>query len=178
MKQLNEKVAIVTGGAMGNGLGIVKVFLKYGAKVAIFDYSEKVNEVTEFFKAEGYDLPKPFIDINGNSIKGIAWYDDISYECDGMIEYAIGGKYGFLNTQGEIVMQPTYNSIFRYPNGYYSVRKRINSSVKYGLLDSEGTIVVPCIYDNAIALYNGIAIVEKDGMLGLVDLYGNAYFCE
>ena len=36
--KLQDKVAIVTGGAMGNGLGIVKVFLKYGAKVVIFDY--------------------------------------------------------------------------------------------------------------------------------------------
>lgn len=34
--KLKDKVAIVTGGAMGNGLGIVKVFLKYGAKVIIF----------------------------------------------------------------------------------------------------------------------------------------------
>lgn len=33
--KLQDKVAIVTGGAMGNGLGIVKVFLKYGAKVVI-----------------------------------------------------------------------------------------------------------------------------------------------
>ena len=40
--KLENKVAIVTGGAMGNGLGIVEVFLKYGAKVAIFDYSEKL----------------------------------------------------------------------------------------------------------------------------------------
>ena len=37
--KLENKVCIVTGGAMGNGLGIVEVFLKYGAKVAIFEYS-------------------------------------------------------------------------------------------------------------------------------------------
>ena len=42
--KLDNKVAIVTGGAMGNGLGIVKVFLKYGAKVVIFDYSDKLGE--------------------------------------------------------------------------------------------------------------------------------------
>ena len=42
--KLKDKVAIVTGGAMGNGLGIVKVFLKYGAKVIIFDYSDKLEE--------------------------------------------------------------------------------------------------------------------------------------
>ena len=42
--KLENKVAIVTGGAMGNGLGIVKVFLKYGAKVVIFDYSDELNK--------------------------------------------------------------------------------------------------------------------------------------
>ena len=41
--KLENKVAIVTGGAMGNGLGIVKVFLKYGAKVVIFDYSDEIT---------------------------------------------------------------------------------------------------------------------------------------
>ena len=35
--KLKNKVCVVTGGAMGNGLGIVKVFLKYGAKVSIID---------------------------------------------------------------------------------------------------------------------------------------------
>ena len=41
--KLKNKIAIVTGGAMGNGFGIVKVFLKYGAKVAIFDYSDELD---------------------------------------------------------------------------------------------------------------------------------------
>ena len=50
MEKLEGKVAIVTGGAMGNGLGIVKVFLKYGAKVAILDYSDKLDETVNKLK--------------------------------------------------------------------------------------------------------------------------------
>lgn len=42
--KLENKIAVVTGGAMGNGLGVVKVFLKYGAKVVILDYSEELNK--------------------------------------------------------------------------------------------------------------------------------------
>ena len=42
--KLENKVAIVTGGAMGNGLGVVKTFLKYGAKVVIFDYSDEIKK--------------------------------------------------------------------------------------------------------------------------------------
>lgn len=41
--KLDGKVAVVTGGAMGNGLGIVKIFLKYGAKVAILDYDDELR---------------------------------------------------------------------------------------------------------------------------------------
>ena len=41
--KLENKVAVVTGGAMGNGLGVVKVFLKYGAKVAILDYDDELR---------------------------------------------------------------------------------------------------------------------------------------
>lgn len=43
--KLENKVCVVTGGAMGNGLGVVKVFLKHGAKVVILDYDDKVNEI-------------------------------------------------------------------------------------------------------------------------------------
>ena len=42
--KLENKVAVVTGGAMGNGLGVVKTFLKYGAKVVIFDYSDEIEK--------------------------------------------------------------------------------------------------------------------------------------
>ncbi|MDE5888755.1 MAG: SDR family oxidoreductase UcpA [Bacilli bacterium] len=52
MRKLENKVAIVTGGAMGNGLGIVKVFLRYGAKVAILDYSDKLNDTLNSLKLE------------------------------------------------------------------------------------------------------------------------------
>ena len=50
--KLENKVAVVTGGAMGKGLGIVKVFLKYGAKVCIFDYSGKLSQTVEELKKD------------------------------------------------------------------------------------------------------------------------------
>lgn len=61
--KLNEKVAIVTGGAMGNGLGIAKVFLKHGAKVIILDKSDRVIEVAKDFQKEGMSAIGVHVDI-------------------------------------------------------------------------------------------------------------------
>ena len=61
--KLENKVSIVTGGAMGNGLGIVKVFLKHGAKVIILDYSDKIDEVVADFKEKGEPVEGYKVDI-------------------------------------------------------------------------------------------------------------------
>ena len=61
--KLQDKIAIVTGGAMGNGLGIVKVFLKYGARVSILDYSEKLNETVNSLKEQGCEVDGYLVDI-------------------------------------------------------------------------------------------------------------------
>ncbi len=60
---LNGKVAVVTGGAMGNGLGIVKVFLKSGARVVILDYSKELDNTITSLKQEGYDVSGYSVDI-------------------------------------------------------------------------------------------------------------------
>lgn len=54
--KLENKVCIVTGGAMGNGLGIVKVFLKYGAKVAILDYDNEIVNTVANLKQLGHNV--------------------------------------------------------------------------------------------------------------------------
>lgn len=52
MKKLENKVAIITGGAMGNGLGIARVFLKYGANVIILDYATELADSLRKLKEE------------------------------------------------------------------------------------------------------------------------------
>lgn len=66
--KLDGKIAVVTGGAMGNGLGVVKVFLKYGAKVIILDYADElVNTITDL-KSNGYDVTGYKVDISDNKM--------------------------------------------------------------------------------------------------------------
>lgn len=49
--KLENKIAIITGGAMGIGRGIVSTYLKYGAKVIVLDYNDELkNTLTELNK--------------------------------------------------------------------------------------------------------------------------------
>ena len=52
MNKLENKVAIITGGAMGNGLGIAKVFLRYGASIIILDYAEEIKSTLKNLREE------------------------------------------------------------------------------------------------------------------------------
>lgn len=68
--KLENRVAVVTGGAKGNGLGIVNVFLKYGAKVAILDYDEEVYNVVNKLKGDGFNVLGYKVDIrNKDDVK-------------------------------------------------------------------------------------------------------------
>lgn len=61
--KLENKVAVITGGAMGNGLGIVNVFLKYGAKVIILDYAEEITQTLQNLKNNGKEVLGYKVDI-------------------------------------------------------------------------------------------------------------------
>lgn len=79
--KLDGKVAVITGGAMGNGLGIVKVFLKYGARVIILDYADELVDTIAELKNEGHNVLGYKVDIsNINQVKGV--YKDIESKFD------------------------------------------------------------------------------------------------
>lgn len=61
--KLKDKVAVVTGGAKGNGLGIVEVFLKYGAKVIVLDRDPEVEKVALSFQGKGMQVSGMIVDI-------------------------------------------------------------------------------------------------------------------
>ncbi len=54
--RLKNKIAIVTGGASGIGLATVQTFVREGAKVALWDLSEKGHDVAEQLRKTGHDV--------------------------------------------------------------------------------------------------------------------------
>ncbi len=85
--KLEGKVAVVTGGAMGNGLGIVEVFLKYGAKVVILDYADELRDTVVRLKGEGYEVSGYKVDIRNK--KGVNQVIDAVAEKYGAIDVLV-----------------------------------------------------------------------------------------
>ena len=52
MAKLTNKVAIITGAAVGLGAGIAEVYSKYGAKLCLIDLSKEVEETAEKLRKE------------------------------------------------------------------------------------------------------------------------------
>ncbi|AMA71442.1 MULTISPECIES: SDR family oxidoreductase UcpA [Aneurinibacillus] len=63
MGKLNNKIAVVTGAAMGNGEGIARTFAKYGAHVVLLDMSERVFEVKQQLESQGYAATAYQVDV-------------------------------------------------------------------------------------------------------------------
>lgn len=73
MANLNNKIAIVTGGASGIGLATVRAFAEKGAKVVLADFNEQAGKAKEEeLKAEGFEVLFVQVDAgNEESVKNL-----------------------------------------------------------------------------------------------------------
>ena len=55
MRKLEGKVAIITGASKGIGEGIARTFVRYGAKAVLAARGEKVLQMAEELRSQGYE---------------------------------------------------------------------------------------------------------------------------
>lgn len=76
------------------------------------------------------------------------------------------GKYGFINTKNDTVIQAQFDDVKMYNFSEYSPLAIVVRDKKVGIVNLTGQICLEPIYDN-ISMYSEKALVQKDGLLGL-----------
>ena len=170
MKQLGNKVAIVTGGASGIGKAIVELFVKEGAKVVIADLNEdwgnklaeSLGEATVFVKADS-SLPED----NKKLV-------DIAVEKFGALHIAVNnaGIGGDAATVGDYKIESWKKVIDINLNGvFYGMHYQLPEIEKVG-----GSIINMASILGQVGFANSSAYVAaKHGVVGLTKSAGWEY---
>lgn len=97
-----------------------------------------------------------------------AKFDEVGNFKEGLASVKLNGKWGFINTLGEVAIPLIYENVQEFRKGI-SVVIRNN---KVEIIDKLGKLIVSTNYDNATPLDNGFCIVYRNRLCGLVDRQG------
>lgn len=99
---------------------------------------------------------------------GHAW-DSVSWFAEGVAAVEKNGKWGYIDTEGNVVIQIQWDNTYEFHEGVAAVEK----TGKWGCIDAAGNVVIEPKWDNAFGFREGLAAVEKDGQWGFIDTAGN-----
>jgi hypothetical protein len=79
------------------------------------------------------------------------------------------GKYGYLDRNGNIVIDFIYDGAYDFSEEFARVYKTINNRDLYGFIDKYGNAIVPLKYEYAICFSEGLAVVRLNRRFGYID---------
>ena len=80
----------------------------------------------------------------------------------------VNDKLGFINGQGEVIVEPQYEAIYSYHDGLACVRK----DKKWGYIDLNGQYVIAPQFEDVEYFEEGLASVKMDNKWGFIDKSG------
>ena len=135
--------------------------------VRLDDGIEKVLDYSEGFFLIKKDGLFGFIDEKGR-IRVANRYDSARHFCEAMAPIKLIGKWGFINKNESLVVQPQYLEVGDFKKSRAIVRKDL-----YGLVDQQGNEVLEVAFKNISRTEEGSYILEdREGRKGLANEKG------
>jgi len=163
MKQLENKVSIVTGGASGIGKAIVELFIKEGAKVVVADLNEQLGHEVVNSLDNGQAV---FVKADSSSATDNKKIVDAAIESFGALHIAVNnaGIGGDAATVGEYKIEAWNKVIDVNLNGvFYGMHYQLPEIEKVG-----GSIINMASILGSVGFANSSAYVAaKHGVVGL-----------
>lgn len=87
---------------------------------------------------------------------------------DGLSMISKNGKFGYVDTKGQIVIEPQFEEASSFSDGLACIK----SGVRYGYINKEGKIVINPQFDNCYDFHDGLAAVQSNNQWGYIDKEG------
>jgi hypothetical protein len=124
-----------------------------------------------YINRQGKKLIRPYVFDNGPD-----------YFCEGLARYVSGGRIGFFDESGRIVIPAKFQFAAPFSGGFSAFCERCvpvregehtrQQGGKWGYLDKKGAIVIDARFERASAFKNGVAEVSINGQNCKIDTSG------
>jgi len=99
----------------------------------------------------------------------LSWGVDKRLEdTSGLFAVEINGKWGYINTQGNIAIQPQFEEASFFSEGL--ARVKLNS--KWGFISENGNLVIPAQFNYADCFSHGLSVASYGERFGYIDRNG------
>ncbi|MBP5328087.1 MAG: WG repeat-containing protein [Bacteroidales bacterium] len=88
---------------------------------------------------------------------------------DGLAAVKVKNRWGFIDKNGNIAIEPKYNDAFGFSEGLAAVE----IDKKYGFIDRNGNMVIDPMFNFVIAFSEGLASVVNGNNCSIIDKTGN-----
>lgn len=112
---------------------------------------------------------KGFIDAEGNEIVPAVYDNTWSIFSEGTLPVKLGGKWGFVDDAGRLIVGPWFDEVEEFSEGLAAVML----DGKWGYIDHTGNYIVEPRFEDAWYFGNGYASVLDGDKRGLIDTSGN-----
>ncbi len=114
-----------------------------------------------------------FIDKTGKKMNGDVYADTKAFN-EGLapVQAANNFLYGYIDTKGNMVIDPAYNNVSWFFEDLAAVCKNVGGAKRYGYINKNGEAITDFEFEAAKDFKNGVACVKKNGKFGLIDKFG------
>ena len=91
---------------------------------------------------------------------------------EGFAAVLIKGKWGFINTEGKIVIQPQFEGVSNFGDGFAVFLTTVKEEKLYGYINVKGEIVINAQFSNATSFNESLARIQLNEKFGFIDTEG------
>lgn len=143
-----------------------------GKNITDYIYDDVAMDEYGFCNKQGLIFVKKgtqynIINENGESVGNLSFKNVKCFNEDGYAAVSQNGKWGFVDSEGEMVTECIYDDALSFCNGYAAVA----SNGLWGYIDEDNYVMIKATLNSASSFSDvGTALIEKDGEKSLIQL--------